>query len=363
MSKVVMLINDTTYAYNLRAALIRELIEKGIKVVIVCRVLKHKDKLEAMGAEIIEAGANRHGTNPLEDLKLLHRYKQILKEERPDVVLTYNIKPNVYGGMACRRLKIPFLVNVTGLGTPVENPGVLQKLSILLYKNGVKGAACVFFQNAHNLAFFQEHHMLTKSAKARVIPGSGVDLAVHPLLPWPQEKELHFLFAARVMREKGIDYFLSAARRFADETTIFDVCGACDDERYLELLQNEPAVRYHGEQGDLTPFYQKASCFLYPSYYPEGMSNVLLEAAAAGRPVIAADRAGCRETLENEVTGYLVPIKDEKVVLEAVERFLNLSDEERRQMGQRGREKMEREFDRRFVVEAYLEEINKIIKC
>lgn len=361
MSKVVILINDTTYAYNLRGALIRRLVAEQDEVVVVCRVLKHKEKLVQMGARIIEAGANRHGTNPIEDLKLMQKYRRILKSEKPDVVLTYNIKPNVYGGMVCKQLRIPYLANVTGLGTPLENPGKLQKLSMWLYKQGVKGAACVFFQNTQNKEFFEEHKMLRQGAKVRVIPGSGVDLSTHPVAEWPESNETHFLFAARVMKEKGIDLFLAAAHRFADSNTVFDICGACDDEAYLEILRNDPAVSYHGEQEDMLPFYRTASCFLYPSYYPEGMSNVLLEAAAAGRPVVAADRAGCREIVENGVTGYLVPIRNEKAVLEAVERFLALPAEERQAMGRKGREKVEREFDREFVVEAYMEEIGNTI--
>ena len=160
-----------------------------------------------------------------------------------------------------------------------------------------------------------------------------------------------------LLKEKGIDYVLAAARRYTSEDTIFDICGQCDDPAYYEVLQNEPTVEYHGLQKDLLPLYQKCSCYLYPSYYPEGMSNVLLEAASCGRPVIATDRPGCREIVEDGVTGYVVPVKDEKAVLDAVGRFLDLSREERQRMGAMGRKKMEREFDRRIVVQRYMEEI------
>ncbi len=362
MKKAVMLINDTTYAFNLRGAIIEKLVQEGFEVVIVGQLLKHQDKLKDMGARLIGVETGRHGTNPFSDLQLMHAYKKILKAEKPDVVLTYNIKPNVYGGMACQQLRIPYLPNVTGLGTPVENPGKLQKLTIQLYKMGVAGGSCVFFQNNDNRKFFEQHNMLKSGAKTRVLPGSGVDLAKHPVLPWPENEKVHFLFTARVMKEKGIDLFLAAARKFASENVIFDVCGACDDENYKEILNNEKCVTYHGEQKDMTPFYSECSCFLYPSYYPEGMSNVLLEAAASGRPVIAADRAGCRETLEDGVTGFLVPINNEKAVIEATDKILKMSDEERKAMGQRGSEKIRREFDRKLVVEAYWDEIQRIME-
>lgn len=360
MKKAVMLINDTTYAFNLRGAIIEKLIDEGFEVVIAGQLLEHQDKLKAMGAKLIGVETGRHGTNPFSDMLLMRTYKKILKTEKPDVVLTYNIKPNVYGGMACQLLKIPYLPNVTGLGIPVENPGKLQKLTIQLYKMGVAGGACVFFQNNDNRTFFEQHHMLKANARIRVLPGSGVDLKKHPVLPWPEDEKVHFLFAARVMKEKGIDLFLAAARKLANENTIFDVCGACDDEKYKSILNSEKYVVYHGEQKDMMPFYSECSCFLYPSYYPEGMSNVLLEAAASGRPVIAADRAGCRETLDDGVTGFLVPVNDEQAVLEATEKILKMSKEERKVMGLRGSEKIRREFDRMLVVEAYWEEIEAI---
>lgn len=362
MKKAVMLINDTTYAFNLRGAIIKKLVSEGMEVVIACQLLKHQDKLKEMGARLIGVETGRHGTNPFSDLMLMQTYKKILKSENPDIVLTYNIKPNVYGGMACQKLKIPYLPNVTGLGTPVENPGKLQKLTIQLYKRGVAGGACVFFQNKDNQMFFEQHNMLKKGARTRVLPGSGVDLEKHPVLPWPDNGKVHFLFAARVMKEKGIDLFIAAARKFADDNVIFDVCGACDDENYKSILSNEKCVVYHGEQKDMTPFYSECSCFLYPSYYPEGMSNVLLEAAASGRPVIAADRAGCRETLDDGVTGFLVPVNDENAVIEATGKFLKMSDSDRKAMGQRGSEKIRKEFDRKLVVDAYWEEIQRILR-
>lgn len=357
MKKVVMLINDTTYAYNLRAAILRRLVSAGYEVVIVGQLLKHQEKLKEIGCRLIGVETRRHGTNPLDDLKLMTLYRKILKAEKPDVVLTYNIKPNAYGGMACKQLGIKYIPNVTGLGTPVENPGKLQKLTIQLYKMGVAGASCVFFQNEDNRQFFIDHGMLKKDAKTRVLPGSGVDLPSHPYMEYPKSGKVHFLFAARVMKEKGIDLFLAAARKYANDDVIFDICGACDDEKYLKILNEEKAVVYHGEQKDMVPFYRECSCFLYPSYYPEGMSNVLLEAAACGRPVVAANRAGCKETVDDGVSGYIVPVNDEKAVLDAVEKFLRLNVEERETMGLKGRAKVEREFDREIVVDAYMREI------
>lgn len=361
MKKAVMLINDTTYAFNLRGAIIEKLINEKFEVVIVGQLIEHQDKLKTMGARLIGVETGRHGTNPFSDLHLMHTYKKILKNEKPNIVLTYNIKPNVYGGMVCQKLKIPYFPNITGLGTPVENPGKLQKLTILLYKLGVAGGTCVFFQNEDNKKFFEQHHMLKKGTKTRVLPGSGVDLKEHPMLPWTDDGKLHFLFAARVMKEKGIDLFLAAAHKFANKDVIFDICGICDDEHYKTILNNEKCAVYHGEQRDMTPFYKQCSCFLYPSYYPEGMSNVLLEAVASGRPVIAANRAGCRETLDDGITGFLVPINNESAVIDATNKIIKMNSNERKSMGQRGSMKIRKEFDRQLVVDAYWEEIQKAL--
>lgn len=358
--QVMMIANDTTFIYNLRREILQGLISEGYTVKVVAQVLAFQAELETLGCEVIGLDTARHGTNPFADLVLLGKYLRILKEHKPDVVLTNNIKPNVYAGLACKLLGIKYITNVTGLGTPVENPGFMQKLTTRLYKLGVSGAACVFFQNADNEKFFRDRNMLSKKSSVRLLPGSGVNLQAHPIKPYPEGEQIRFLFAARIMKEKGIDLFLAAARKYHSENVIFDVCGMCDDEKYLQILQDankEGIVVYHGLQKDMNPFYEQCSCFLYPSYYPEGMSNVLLEAAASGRPVIAADRGGCRETVEDGVTGYLVPVNDEAAVLEAVEKFLSLTWEERRDMGLAGRAKVEKEFDRKIVVQAYVDEV------
>ena len=360
--KIAILINDTTYTYNLRREIIQRFIEEGHEVYIAAEILLFEDKLKEMGCHLIAVQVGRRGTNPLSDLGLLLAYRKILKKLKPDAVLTYNIKPTSYGGMVCGMLHIPYYPNITGLGTPIENPGKIQKVAIALYKMGVSRAECVFFQNSENLQFFQSHGMLLPGRRYRLLPGSGVNLKTYPLLPYPEGEKARFLFVARIMKEKGIDLFLAAARQIMQERDDceFHICGMCDDPKYMETLNREQEngnIVYHGQQKDMLPHYQSCSCLLYPSYYPEGMSNVLLEAAASGRPLIVADRSGCRDIVDNEVTGYIVPVNDEKATIEAARRFLRLSPEERKEMGIRGRNKVEKEFDRELVVNAYMEEV------
>ena len=364
MMKVALIANDTTYTYNLRKEIICKLIEEGYEVSVLGETQLFHEELEEMGCDVLDLSVGRHGTNPLKDLQLLHKYVRFLKSIRPDAVISYNIKPNVYGGMACKYLKIPFLPNITGLGTPVENPGKLQKLAILLYKAGVSNAACIFFQNEENYNFFNKHGMISKRSRTNIIPGSGVNLETHPLLPYPDETAIHFLFVARILKEKGIDFYLAAARKYHSATVRFHVCGMCDDEKYLAILndaQRDGVIVYHGQQKDMSPYFLQCACLLHPSYYPEGMSNVLLEAAASGRPIIAADRAGCREIVDSGETGFIVPIKNEQAVIDAVGSFLDMPWKERKAMGIAGRKKIEREFDRNIVVNEYLKEIQLAI--
>lgn len=364
--KIVMITNDTNFAYNLRREILEQFVKEGHEAVLVAEILNFKEQFSKMGIRLVDVKTGRHGTNPMDDLNLFRLYYRILKTERPQIVFTNNIKPNVYAGLACKMLKIPYIPNITGLGTPVENSGPLQKLTTYLYKLGVSGSKTIFFQNSENQKFFEDRNMIPKGCKPVLLPGSGVDLNSHPVLPYPGENaQIHFLFVARIMKEKGIDLFLAAAKKFTKERSdvVFDVVGQCDDPAYQDILktaQENGEIIYHGLQSNVSPFYEKCSCFLYPSYYPEGMSNVLLEAAASGRPVIAADRAGCRETLDDGVTGFLVPVNDEKAVIEATEKILQMSSEERKAMGLRGSEKIRREFDRKIVVEAYWEEIQRI---
>ena len=361
---IMMIANDTTFIYNLRREVLQAFLEKGDRVTVVAQALRFREELEGMGCRILSIQTGRRGTNPFADLALLGKYRSILRQEKPDLVLTNNIKPSVYGGMACRMTKTRYMPNITGLGTAVEIPGKLQRLTIQLYKIGTWGAECIFFQNSDNLRFFQEKGMLNPKARTALLPGSGVNLEAHPVLSYPQEEEMvHFLFVARLLKEKGIDLYLEAAKTIHKKypNTRFHICGGCDDAKYLDIVaqaEKDGGVEYHGEQKNMLPFFQMAHCLVHPSYYPEGMSNVLLEAAASGRPAIATDRAGCRETVDHGVSGFVIPIQNQQALNKALEAFMEMSAAERRDMGLAGRAKVEKEFDRKIVVAKYMEQIN-----
>ena len=358
--KVLFVMNDSRFAYNLRQEVMAAAVNKGHEVYLLAEHIGYEQELENLGIRLVDIKVDRRGTNPFSDVSLLKGYFKKIKEIQPDIVLTNNVKPNIYVGIVCRILKLAYITNITGLGTAVENSGFLQKVTILLYRIGIKGAKAILFQNADNQSFFERKKMIPKGAQVIRVPGSGVNLERFHAMEYPKDGKTVFLYAARIMKEKGIDEFLDVAIHFAKvrNDVSFEICGMCDDKRYLEKLKKlemEGVIKYHGLQKDLLPFYKQCSLFLYPSYYPEGMSNVLLEAAACARPIIAADRSGCRETVEDTVTGYVVPVKDSHTTIETVQRFLDLTSDERKEMGLAGRKKMEKEFDRRYVVDTIMD--------
>lgn len=363
-NKVLILVNHDVVIYNFRLELVERLLNEGYEVYISSPYGERIDDLVSLGCKYVETEINRHGLNVFQEWKLLHHYKKIIKQIEPNVILTYTIKPNIYGAIAGRSFNIPVLANITGLGTAVENEGLMQKVSITLYKYAFKDIAKVFFQNKENQQFFVDNNIAL--GKHELLPGSGVNLQHFSLLEYPREDNgIEFVFISRIMKEKGIDQYLDAAKYITKQypNTKFHVLGFCEEDYEDELhkLHEEGIILYHGMQKDVRKFLKTTHCTVHPTYYPEGMSNVLLESAASGRPIITTDRSGCREIVDDKVNGYVTNLKDSKNLIDSIEKFLTLSYQEKREMGIAGREKVESEFDREIVVDIYKNEINRIL--
>lgn len=316
---------------------------------------------KGIGCKIIKTEFNRRGTNPIADLKLMMTYRRIIKDLKPKAVLSYTIKPNVYGGIACRLTGTPLIANVTGLGDAIENGGWLQKLTVVLYKIGIGKAKQVFFQNPSNKETCLKYGIADN--KAIVLPGSGVNLDHHIYQEYPVDGVVKFLYIARLQKDKGTGEYFEAAKvvKAKYPQTEFQVLGWKDGEYEGQLneLAAKGIINYLGTTSDVRPYLKKVHCTIMPSYH-EGMSNVNLESAANGRPVITTDVPGCRETVDDGVSGILVNVRDSHSLIEGIEKFLNLTYEQKKQMGVEGRKKVEREFDRQIVVKAYLDVINNL---
>lgn len=360
--RILFLVNHDVVIYNFRLEVVERFLADGHEVHISSPYGERIDDLIALGAKFHEIKMDRHGMNPKEELRILNEYKKLMKEVKPDICLGYTIKPNIYGAIAARGQHIPFVANITGLGTAVENPGLSQKILILLYKYAFRNIQRVFFQNEENRRFFVNHNIAVRVGE--LLPGSGVNLERYLCRAYPEDGVIKFAFISRIMKEKGIDQYLEAAeviREKHGDTVEFHVCGFCEPEYNgkLQEMHDKGVVNYHGMIRDVTDFMGAMHCIIHPTYYPEGISNVLLEACATGRPIITTDRSGCREVVEDGVNGYMIPCQDAKALIEAIEKFLSLSWEQKKRLGMSARKTVEERFDRQIVVQKYVEEVNR----
>ncbi len=320
------------------------------------------DYFREIGCEIIVTEFDRRGVNPVADFKLMLTYRKLISRLKPVAVLTYTIKPNIYGGMAARLCRVPRLANVTGLGDAVENGGWMQKLTISLYKMGLGKARRIFFQNESNRNFGIRMGIADDSSI--LLPGSGVNLLHHTYQEYPAEEgRIRFLYIGRLLKDKGAEELFEAAKAIKAKypQTEFQIVGNVegDYQKQLDELVADGIVRFLGPQADVRPFIGAVECTIMPSYH-EGMSNVNLESAANGRPVITTNVPGCRETIDDGKTGFLIEAKNSQSLINAIERFIALPYGQKALMGREGRKKVEREFDRQIVVDEYLNEIKKL---
>lgn len=361
--KVAILANNDVGLYKFR----KELIEALLNLYEVHIVLPHGDfvdELVKMGCIYHQTEFNRHGTNPISELMLIKQYNTIIRKISPDAVLTYTVKPNVYGGILCSLKKIPYMVNITGLGTAIENGGILQKLLFCMYRSSLGKAQKVFFQNEKNAGVFTQNKIVQDNYQ--IIPGSGVNLNEHIYEPYPEDQEnIVILVIGRIMRDKGSDEILYAAEKIKKEypNVTVKMLGTLDGDYEKKISQavENGYIEYCGQQSDVHSFIKESHATVHASYH-EGMANVLLETAACGRPVIATDVPGCRETYDDGISGISCRARDGDDLVRAIKEFMALSYSQKIEMGKSGRKKMEKEFDRNIVIRHYLFEIEKAVK-
>ena len=369
---ITLLTNNDDDVYCFRKELIEALIGDGYRMLISCPNGPKFELMSNIPYIYDNPEIDRRGTNPVKDLKLIVHYWQLFRKYRPAVVLTYTAKPNVYASLAAHRLGIPVINNLTGLGSVVNERGLMRRFIMWLFRQAYRRSACMMFQNETNM------HLAIKAGMVRgnykLIPGSGVNICRFPLQPYPngdngKEGEMVvFNYIGRIMHDKGVNDYIEAAQRIKKEypQTEFNLLGFIEPteihyEQDLKELEQQGFVVYRGSQKDVKPFIARAHCTIHPSTYGEGMSNVLLESASSGRPIITTDNPGCKETVQNGKTGFIYKGGDVEELVAAIKRFLALSNGERRQMGCQGREWIENNFSRDIVVNAYREAIENVL--
>ena len=369
---IALVTNNDDDVYCFRKELIEALIDEGYEMLISCPYGPKFELLKEIPYIYDDPVIDRRGTNVIADSKLFLHYRKLLKKYRPSVVLTYTAKPNVYASVAARQLGIPYINNVTGLGSVLNKTGLMRAFIMTLFKTAYRGAACVMFQNSTNMKLAVDSKMIKGDYK--LIPGSGVNTERYPLQPYPEGgngidgETIVFNYIGRILHDKGVDDYIEAAKRIKKKypNTEFNMIGFIEPtenhyEKELEELGKQNIVRYRGSQKDVKPFIARAHAIIHPSTYGEGMSNVLLENASSGRFIITTDNPGCRETVINERTGFIYHGGNIDDLVKKIERFLALENETRKTMGVEGRKKIEREFDRKIVIKVYFEKIEELM--
>lgn len=365
MKTILLLSNHHLYTYNLRKEVIQGLINQGYKVIIALPYGNKVELLKDMGCEFIDVPLDRRGTSPTKDFKTFVSYLRIIRDVKPDLVLTYTLKPNLYGGLACRITKTKVLHTVTGLGSVFVQNVRFKNAVIFLNKIAFKNSSSIFFMNEDNKEFYKKIGILSPQQTSMVVAGSGVNLDRFKFHKYPKSKNIKFTFIARILKDKGIEEFLLAAKMIKQKLpkTEFEVVGFVDEEKYEKLLykyQDDEIISYLGKKENIPEIMADSSCIVLPSY-GEGRGTVLQEGASIGRPLITCDTYGCKDNVESGKNGYLCKVADPNSLAEAMKHFINLSNQERENMGKYSRAKAEKEFDRKIVINSYLDEIRKII--
>ncbi len=363
--KILFLVNHYNTLRVFRKELLIKLNSEGHKVLVSLPFDKEEymNELKSLGCELVDTPVERRGQNPIKDFKLFLIYKKIIKDIKPDVVLTYTVKPNIYGIKAASDLKVPSIATVTGLGSAFQGEGFGKKILVLLYKWALHNATKVFFQNENNRDVLADLGIVNKD-NTIITPGSGVNVDEFPFTVYPKEDEkLNFLFVGRIMKEKGIEELFEVIERLNEDynNLTFEFIGWYEDnykERVEELIKKGYIV-YHGFQNDVKPFIERCHCLVIPSYH-EGMNNSLLEASSMGRPVITTSVPGCKEAVIEGDTGFLCEVRSAESLYNKIVDFINLPYNVKADMGKKAREFMIEKFRKEIVVDMYLDQITNL---
>lgn len=365
--KVIIGVNEAWNLLNFRAGLIRALVATGYEVVAVAPPDKSVPRLADIGCRFVPLPMVNQGTNPVWDALLLCRFLRLMHKEKPNAYLSFTIKPNIYGSLAAHAFQIPVVNNITGLGAVFMRENWLTSLARSLYRLALSRSGKVFFQNDDDRALFLAHR-LVREAIADRLPGSGINLNDYQPVPLPDTKPVKFLLVARMLWDKGVGEFVEAARLLKKQGVQAEFCllGPVDVQNPSAISRDqmnkwlrEGVVRYLGVSDDIRGEMSQAHCVVLPSYR-EGTPRSLMEAAAMARPIVTTDVPGCRDVVEDVVNGFLCRPQDAVDLACKMKKIVQMSSTERATMGNKGRYKMEREFDEQIVVEKYMQALNSI---
>lgn len=367
--KIAVIENGLFSTYTMRDGLMQFLLKEGYDVTILTHANSFVAQVEKTGLKVIDIGSGN--VNPVKVLKYIFNLYRALQRIKPDVCLTFSIRPAIWGNYIARYLKIPTITNITGVGPLFTSKNLAYRVARLVYRSALSTTRKVFFQNFDDMNLFIENNFVTKDIAER-IPGSGVDyLKFSPLSPdGKRHDHFIFLFIGRLIKDKGIFEFVEAARMIRKKYphVLFNVIGPFWNQNLRSNtitkadLQNwitEGIIDYQGEKKDVRKFIADADCVVLPSFR-EGTSNILLEAASMERPIITTNTTGCKEIVDDNITGFLCNVKDSVDLAQKMEKMILLTEDQRKVMGTKARQKIVKEFDKAIVLKAYQQAIQNI---
>ena len=368
MKKMIISINTSWNIINFRMGLLKAFQKEGYAIIVVAPKDKYSELFEGYNFQYYDIKINNKGSNPVEDIKLTVEYYKLFKEIQPDVILNYTIKPNIYGTIAANLLNIKTINNIAGLGTLFVSENIVTKIAKHLYKYSQSKATHIFFQNNDDFKLFTDEKLVDK-AKCGILPGSGVDTNLFkPIEIQRNDDKIVFLLIARMLWDKGIKEYVESARIIKNKypNVEFQLLGFLDvknksaiSKKQMNLWINEGVVNYLGISDNVKVEISQADCIVLPSFYREGTPRTLLESASMAKPIITTNNVGCRDVVDDGINGFICEVKNSNSLSECIERMIKLSKENRNIMGQKGREKIIKEFDEKIVIKKYLTTISK----
>jgi glycosyltransferase involved in cell wall biosynthesis len=368
MKTVAITSNTSWYLYNFRKNTILELINQGYRVLAIAPRDDYSDRLSVLGCEYLHVSIDQGGVNPIKDIKTFISFFALYRLKKPNVVLNFTPKNNIYSTLAAHLNGASVVNNIAGLGILFVNESLTSKIARFLYKVTQSKASKIFFQNEEDRTLFLQNNLAPAHITER-LPGSGVDLNRFEPSPAEDDGVVRFLLCARMLFDKGVGHYVEAARvlkaKYGDSVE-FCLLGFLDvnnpsavSEDQMNSWVDEGVVNYLGISDKVEEVMAKVDCMVLPSFYREGVPKSLLEAGAMAKPIITTDNIGCRETVDDGVNGFLCEPRSTESLIEKLEAMIQLTHEARTQMGERSRQKIENEFDERIVIKKYLDAVNE----
>ncbi|MCS3800183.1 glycosyltransferase involved in cell wall biosynthesis [Chitinophagaceae bacterium OAS944] len=368
--KLIAFVSNSAWSvYNFRLDVIRDLMAKGFEVMVLAPDDEYSADLQKCGCRFIPLHFNNKTKSLTADMAFYRQLRELYRLHAPDFIFHYVAKPNIYGSLAAAAVGIPSVAVITGLGYPFAKRNWLYHVVKLLYKRALRKTREVWFLNNEDAKIFINEHIVNIE-KVKVLPGEGVDTDYFSFPQRSARKEnapFTFLMSTRLLKSKGISLYADAARILKKKhyDVRFELIGFFEQhhpdsisQEDLDRWQKEGLIHYGGFAKDVRPFLQRADCFVFPSFYNEGVPRCLMEAASMELPVITSNNRGCKEVVVNGSTGFLCNIHDPFDLADKMEKIINLPVEERSRLGRNGRALVIKKFSIKNVIDEYVATLN-----